>query len=1029
MNQNVRKNLFGWKSFLLLITWLHVAGFQAKAQDMSISGRVTSAEDGTTLPGVSVTIKGTSTGTQTDAQGRYQLSAASGSVLVFSYIGTVSEEITVGNATVIDVVLAADLKTLGEVVITALGIQQEKRAVNYATQSISSETLTRNAEPNIVTALQGKVAGAYIQSSGGAAGAGTNIVIRGLTSIDPNRPSSPLFVVDGIPISNETYSSNILPTSGSNAPNSSEQYSNTNRAADLNPNDIESMSILKGPAATALYGLRAANGAVIITTKKGKAGAASIRFNTSVGWDQVNKVPEIQRMYREGASGVRRMGVPGASTPFQTFGPKITANDPIYDNFTNFFRTGLRISNDLGVSGANEKASYTTSISNLYQQGIVPNSDWNRTTARVSGAFNINSKLTVSGSVMYSNSGGKRPQGGDKSIMSALNYHTTSADVNDYINPDGTVNSYAGTIIDNPRYLAEFSTLTDNVNRSLGNVGFTYNPTSWLTIDYKLGMDVYSDARTRVAPNDLDISYQVGGFVIEDRNNYREINSNLYITATRSFGEDWKGSLLLGNNLLDISQDQVNVRGEGLTLPGNYSLNNTINKFTEQGGYKRKIAGVFADAKLEYRSRLYLSLTGRNDWSSTLPRQNRSFFYPSVSLGYVFTESLNLSTSSVFNYGKVRASWAQVGKDAPPYFVGDYYQAATRFPFDGVGGIRRSGTAGGTENLKPETTTSVELGAELKFLSNRLSLDLTYYKANSTNQIVQVPVSNTTGFSRFITNAGEIQNQGLELLLGITPLQTSNFSWDISLNWSKNVSKVISMPPGINEIIFQEDRIVNKLVVGGSAGDLYGRPYQRDAQGRLLIGSDGYPFWATDLVKVGNALPDWQGGITNTFNYKALSLSFLIEVRQGGDAYDTGMRNRLRNGVDARTSLRDVQVIFDGVTSTGEANTRPVVLSGDAFYRNEGRYNGAADILLQDASWVRLRNASVSYTLSRSKMPRLPFQSLRLSVSGNNLILITPFKGFDPEGTAYGAGNNAFGYTGLNIPATRNVTVTAGFTF
>jgi len=1038
MKKQVRKRSVGRYGFLFFFLGLLVAGYQGKGQELNVAGRVTSAEDGTPLPGVSITIKGTSTGTQTDIEGRYTLSASRGSVLVFSYIGTVSQEIAVGNATTIDVALAADVKTLSEVVVTAFGIQQEKRSINYAAQIVSAEVLTRNAEPNIVTALQGKVAGAYIQNSGGAPGAGTNIVIRGLTSVDPNRSSSPLFVIDGIPISNETYSGNLLPSTGSNAPliagssarNSGEQYSNTNRAADLNPNDIESMSILKGPAATALYGLRAANGAVIITTKKGKAGAANIRFNTSVGWDEVNKVPEIQRLYREGTSGVRRVGVPGAGTPFQTFGPRITANDPIYDNFTNFFRTGLRISNDLGVSGATEKASYTTSVSHLYQKGIVPHSDWNRTTARVSGAFNINSKLTVSGSVTYSNSGGQRPQGGDKSIMSALNYHTTSVDVNDYINPDGTIKSYAGTIIDNPRYVAEFSTLTDNVNRSLGNVGFTYNPTNWLTIDYKLGADIYSDARTRIAPNGLDISSQVGGFVIEDRSNYREINSNLLVTATHSFSEDLKGSILLGNSLLDISQDVVNVRGENFTLPGNYSLNNTINKFTEKGGYKRRIAGIFADAKLEYRNRLYLNITGRNDWSSTLPKQNRSFFYPSVSLGYVFTESLGLSNNGIFSYGKVRASWAQVGKDASPYQVGDYYQAASRFPFGSVGGIRRSTTAGGTENLKPETTTSLEIGAELKFFGNRLSLDATYYKANSVDQIVEVPISNTTGYARFVTNAGELQNQGVELLLGATPFQKGDFSWDISLNWSKNVSKVISLPEGINEIVFQDDRIVNKLVIGGSAGDLYGRPYQRDAQGRLLIGADGYPFWTDAFVKVGNALPDWQGGITNTFNYKALSLSFLIEVRQGGDVYDTGLRNRLRNGIDERTALRDVQVIFDGVTSSGEANSTPVIISGDAFYRNpEGRYNGVADIILQDASWVRLRNASISYTMSRSTIQRLPFQNVRLTVSGNNLVLLTPYKGFDPEGTSYGAGSNLFGYTGLNIPATRNVTVTAGFTF
>ncbi|MBC7920006.1 MAG: SusC/RagA family TonB-linked outer membrane protein [Ferruginibacter sp.] len=1016
---------FALRSGLLLL--LALPSF---AQNRTVSGRVTAAEDGSPLPGVSVTVKGTTAGTQTDADGRYQLSASEDNTLVFSYIGTLTQEIRVGSAATLDVVLVADAKQLSEVVVTAFGIAQERRAVNYAVQQISSDVLTKNAEPNVVNALQGKVAGAYIQSSGGAAGAGTTILIRGLNSISPNRSSSPLFVIDGVPISNETYAGSQLPSSGSNSPGSNEQYSNTNRAVDLNPNDIESLSVLKGPAATALYGLRAANGAVIITTKRAKVGAPSVRFNTSVGWDEVNKVPGIQRQYREGTSGVRRIGVAGAGTPFQTFGPKVTENDPVYDNFTHFFRTGLKVNNDVGLSGATDRASYTTSASHLYQKGIVPNSDWKRTTVRVGGSFNINDKLSVSGAVTYSNSGGSRPQGGDKSVMSALNYHTTSADVNDYINPDGSIRSYAGSIIDNPRYLAEFSTLKDNVNRNIGNVGFTYKPLDWLTVDYKLGADIYSDSRTRLAPNGLDISSQVGGFVIEDRNNYREINSNLYITATKSFGEDLKGSLLVGNNLLDIREDVVNVRGEGFTLAGNYSLNNTVNKFTNKGGRRNKLSGVFADAKLEYKGTLYLSLTGRNDWSTTLPKQNRSFFYPSVNLGYLFTESLGLSNSNVFNYGKLRVAVAGVGKDASAYQTGTYFQAASRFPFNGVGGVRRSTTSGGTEDLQPESTTSLELGTELRFFGNRLSLDLTYYKAVTDGQIVEVPISNVTGYAAYITNAGEIRNEGFEALVNATPVRLGNFSWDVSLNWSRNKSEVLSLPEGLSEIVFQDDRIVNKLVVGGSAGDLYGRPYRRDAQGRLLIDANGYPTWTDAFVKVGNALPDWQGGVTNTFTYRALALSFLVEVRQGGDVYDTGLRNRLRNGVDERTAVRDQQVVFEGVTETGEVNAKEVILSGDAFYRNpEARYNGVADILLQDASWVRLRNASLSYLLTKAAIGRLPFQTVRFTVSGNNLVLLTKYRGFDPEGTAYGAGSNSFGYSGLNIPATRNVTVAASITF
>lgn len=1012
---------------ILLVVGMIIIFLQTYAQETTYKGVVRDSE-GSAMPGVNVAVKGTQSGTITDVDGRFSISAAPNAAFVFSFIGFKTQEVNAGTATELTVILETDVTSLSEVVVTALGIKQERRSLGYAAQEMKGSEISATRQPNLINALQGKVAGVRIQNSGGAPGSGSSILIRGVNSISPGRSSEPLFVVDGVPISNETVTGSLLPSSGSSSPGTNEQYAFSNRSIDINPDDIESLTVLKGPAATALYGLRASNGVVIITTKKGTGGKPQISYTGSVGWDKVNMTPDIQTQYREGASGVRRIGVSGAGTPFQTFGPPVTEDDVIYDNMKNFFVTGVRYNNSLSVSGGNEKSNYYTSLSNLHQSGIVPNSDFDRTTFKISGTSSLSDRLSVRGSATYSNSGGTRAQGGDKSIMSALTYHTTSVDVNDYINADGTMKSYAGTTIDNPRYVAEFSTLVDNVDRITGYTGVNLKITDWLTADYQVGADFYGDSRTRIAPNGLDISTSTGGFIVEEKSTYREINSNFLLTATHSFSDDLKGTFMVGNNILDINYDLINSRGERFGIKGFYDLSNTATKYSFKDGYVRRLIGVFGDFKLDYKGTVYLNLTGRNDWSSTLPKENRSFFYPSVNAGYVFTETLGLSSSSLLSYGKIRGSWAQVGKDASAYSFGQYYESASGFPFNSVGGFRKS-TTFGSEDLTSETTTSVEFGTELKFFSSRISLDATYYRALSENQIVEVPVANTAGLSKYVTNAGDIRNQGVELLLSGTPVNSPNLSWNVSVNWSLNRSEVLSMPAGVTEIFFQDDRIANKLKVGGSIGDLYGRPYKRDEEGELLIDASGFPTWSDSYVKVGNALPDWMGGITNTVTWKGISLSFLIEVREGGDVYDTGLRNRVRNGVDARTALRNVDVVFDGVLANGEKNALAVRLDGDTYYRNESRYNGVSDIILQDASWVRLRTASLAYSFPRTLLGKTPLTGLTISATGNNLLLFTPFEGFDPEGNAYGSGSNQFGYTGLNIPATRSLTLSLNANF
>lgn len=1020
--------------FLLFI----LTGAGSLMAQRTINGTVYDAQSQDPLPGVNIAVVGTTQGTTTDADGNYALTVPQDArTLQFSFVGYKAARVEIGSQTTINVFLEMEVGQFDdEIVVTAFGIGQRKRSLGYSAQSVDGGDIQASQESDILSALQGKVPGVQIGNSGGAVGGGSSIMIRGITSLNPGANNQPLFVIDGVPISNDTQSSNILPSTGSNAFNSAQQMSFTNRGADINPDDIESINILKGPAATALYGLRAANGVVVITTKQGGAGATAINFKSTVGFSQANKFPGLQDSYREGRFGMVRFNSDGSPNRFQTFGPPRT-DDPFYNNYKNFFQTGTDVKNYLSISGGNEQATFFTSVSHNNLVGIVPNTDYTTTTATLRGTIRFGERLTMNGSAQFTNSGGNRPIGGDKSIMSSLSYQSPTFDVNEYIDSNGNPINYAPGIIDNPRYEVELKKFKDDVNRIFGHVGFSYQLLDWLTLDYKFGLDNYSDNRVRIVPPGLDVSASVNGFVVHSELNHSEINSDAILTADRALTEDLRLTLKVGNNINQRKNAETMVRGEGYTIPGFDDISNTQNFYPFRDSNLSRIVGVFGDAQFDYDNQLFLTITGRNDWSSTLPENNRSFFYPSVSLGYVFSEMLNLD-NSLFNYGKLRASWAQVGKDASAYQIGRYYVQANGFPFGSVNGFVRSPVAG-SENLKPEKTTSVELGANFRFFDNRLELDASVYRSLSDNQIFEIPLSNSSGLSRLISNAGEIENKGVEVLILGTPVQTRSFRWDMSLNWTTMRGVVKSMPEGIDEITFYSDNITNKLVVGGDVGDLYGYDFYRagvgdnprcPGNGELCITNDGFPSINLDKqVKVGNAFPKWEAGITNNLAYKNLSLSFLVEIKQGGDKFDMGLRNAIRNGIAPQTELRYKEVIFKGVKSDGSVNTTPVVINGENFYRDAARYNTAAEVILQDASWVRLRRISLSYQLPASVVEALPLKSADLSVTGNNLFLITPFQGYDPEANQFGSGSNIYGYTGLTIPSTRSLIFSVNLSF
>jgi len=1032
----------------------------------TVTGKVTDKETGGRLAGVRVQVKGTRVGSVSDAQGSYKIDVPSdGQVLVFTYVGYAKKEVTIGDQTAVNVALEIDARSLDDVVVTAFGVKQEKKALGYAVQEISSGEIKNANTPNVVSALQGRVAGVTITNSGGAVGGGSQILIRGISSLSPDGDNQPLFIVDGIPISNATQAGNVQPSAGSNAiAGSNEQFAFTNRAADINPDDIESINILKGPAATALYGLRAANGVVIITTKRGIAGKTLITFSSTVTVDEVGKTPTVQNRWGQGGGA----DTLDRRTNFWSFGlPRaLNPNDPFFDNYRSFFRTGTRFDQNLTVSGGNANTKYFVSASRMDQTGIVPGTDFQRSTVSLRGSTDFDEKFSVSASINYSNSGGTRPNNGDRSIFSALNFWIPSYDINDAAiaapplnqrttdpyqpirTADGRITNivYNDGVIDSPLFFALRSSLRDNVNRVFGDIKFDYKPTSWLTATYQLTLDYFNDTRRRVAPPEVGPAQTVNGFIIEQSLNRRELNSQLFLTARSSFSEDLEGSITVGNAITDIETSSIFARGETFALRGFFDISNTSTAFNSRDFALQRLIGVFADARLTYKNMLFLTLTGRNDWSSTLPAQNRSFFYPSASLSFAFSELLkNDDNFSWLSFGKVRGSWAEVGKDGiGPYRIGEYYTSVGAI--NTTTGFRLS-SAAGSNQLRPERTTGIEFGVEAKFLDNRIGLDVTYYSQEVRDQIVNLPVSLATGYSTFLINGGTIRNTGVEVLLTATPILTNEFSWDITVNWSQQRGSIVSINEGINEILYLDaiGYILSKAVRPGSdptnpnpaVGDLYGYDFVRNAQGQAIIQPDGYP--TVDFsrqVRVGNALPDWQGGITNTFSWNGLSLSFLLEFRQGGDVFDIAEPNRYRNGISGWTDVRYRNTVFNGVNTQGQPNTTPVLWQGAAInttnflFRNFNRTINAYQFNLQDASWIRLRNVSLSYNLPKAWFGEGSFiQGVRLTLTGNNLWLTTPFRGFDPDGLANGSGSNTIGFVGRNTPATRNYAFGVSLTF
>lgn len=1071
------------KKLLLVSLCILFFSIQIFAQDRTIKGTVTAKDDGGPIPGASVRVVGSNTGTQTSADGKYSITVPSGKTLLeFSFIGyaTTVKEVT---GSTLNIALELSNKELGEVVVTALGIRREKKALGYAIQDVKGSDLVAAGETDALKGLSGKVAGVQITSSTGTPGAAVYIQIRGQNSLTQN--NQPLFIVDGIPIDN---SFNQTALGGGS------QATQTNRGVDINPDDVESMSVLKGPAAAALYGIRAANGAIVITTKKGKAGATQVDVNSSVSFNSVNKLPGLQNQWIKGLGNVLGAKSAYTSTNRYSWGPKadtlfwtgvpneydvhgniVGKSNPAakipftpYDNLHSFFKTGASYDNSFAISGGTDIANYRTSITNSYQNSIIPTEYYQRTTISFAGQLQMSKKLKAATNISYTGSDGSQPQTGSNvsGIMLGLtrtpisfdnsNGTTDPTDPKAYILANGSPRSYRTAIYDNPYWTINQNPFTTNVARINGSFQLDYNIGSGFSALYRIGTDSYQDNRQQYY--ELQSGASPGGLIIEDRYTYRSLNSDLILSYSKKLSDSFQFDAKIGNNFYGNKNDELSVTGSGLVAAGFQNIANasTVNSFG--GAVVNRSYSFYYDLNLSYKSILYLETTGRNDHVSTLPAANNSFFYPSASMSFVFSELGDLKGSNVLSFGKIRANITQVGNIPGPYQTRSGYVSSSYadgfttgivYPISGLSSFSPS-TNLGNPLLKPEISTAYEIGTQLQFFRNRLGIDATVYYDKSTNDIVTAAISGSTGYQTLTENSGSIRNEGLEIQLTGAPVKTRDFNWNTFVNFSLNRGKVLALAPGVNALFlggFGNGEAAIENVPGAAPSIIYANGYTRDANNNIVIddaNNKGYPLSNTAVQKViGDPNPKFLMGWGNTFSYKKLSLYGLIDWKFKGDVWDGTRGSLAAIGRSDLTNNRNTSTVFpgtlghissagnlvhyaaDGVTElpgAGATNGKSVLLD-QAWYQGDGGGFGNLDEqFIEDGSYIKLRELTLTYDLKDLLFGKSSsfVKGVTLGAFVRNVIIWTPYKGVDPETNLQGAATSG-GIDYFNNPGVKTI--------
>lgn len=1005
------------------------------------------------IEGVTITVIGTSQNAITDAQGKFSIDAEIGSFLRFSSVGFKAQEVEI-TSTVMDVQLEEGDTSLEEVVVTALGIKKEKKALGYSVQDLGSEELMKNKSTNVINSLAGKIAGVNVTQSSGAAGAGAQIILRGGTSLE--RDNQPLFVVDGVIYDNSTVIGGNSAFDGAIATSSS----NSNRVMDINPEDVENVSVLKGPAAAALYGSRAAAGAVIITTKRGKQGHTEIGFSTRASSSWVNRLPEQQDLYKRGYYNSN--GVLDTYTT-QSWGERFDASDKMYNNIDDFFQPASIYDNTLSLSGGNQNSTFYLSASRYDQKGIIPTTGFDKTTFRFNGDQKYG-KLSLGTNVAYSLANT------DKTITSAALYDSggtgamtsvyrwaRSDDMTRYLNEDGTKYRIFEGLQEleddeeNPYWIINKNPLEDNTERITGNINANLDILDWWSVSYRIGTDSYTTKNsTRIAPDGAVRLRWQNGMMSESDYKFNYWSSNLMSNMERTFG-DFDLGFMAGYFSEQTKTTNNRRMGYSFEVEDFYSFDNIVdeNRQFQDVHSKKRLFGLYGELRAAYKNMLYLNVTGRNDWTSTLPIENHSYFYPSVGGSFVFTELME--EQSILEFGKLRASWAKVGKDASPYVTNTYLWPSREF-LGGIVGVGNNWERG-NPFLKPEMTDSFEIGAEMNFLENRLGIDFAYYKNNSYNQILSPRLGQSTGYIFVSVNGGDISNKGLELSLKGKPIVKDNFVWDATINMGKNQGTVHNLLEGVDILYVTDVQVGNAKAASFNDGNfmaISGSKWSRTEDGTVILDKDtGMPV-SDNLAtyEIGNREPKLTGGFNNSFQYKEWNLSFLLDFRLGGDIYNGTDYFMTVNGMSKRTLNRD-KLELNGAVQTSGTSDEPIyenqafTFEADQMYdikgvQTSGRkiiqdywsdyYNRESANFMVNTNWLRLRSISLSYNMSEELLQRTGLskgiKGVSATFTGTNLWLLTNYKGMDPETSAAGSGVTGSSSVGIDyngVPSTAGV--------
>ena len=1035
------------KKVTLLVAVLLTSTVAVFAQSQ-IKGKITDKE-GAGIPGASIKVKGGNSLTVSNPDGSFVLAGQSGAVLEISAVGHLPETITYsGNE--LTVTLSQDTRVLAEVVVAALGIKREKRQLTYSTQEVKGESLVQAKQDNLVNGLAGKVSGVQISNTSGMAGSSSRITIRGNVSL--LQENQPLFVIDGVPMDNTEAGAIDVFSQGANNTGLN-QGSTSNRAIDIDPSIIESITVLKGGAATALYGASAARGAILITTKSGaKSTKPIVTFSSSLKFDNPI-LGEYQTAYSQGAGGQYINGsIQNGPRNSQSYGARIDTlkvdGAPVqtYNPRDIFFETGVTTDNNLSVSGGTDKSKYLISYSYLKNDGMIPTTQFTRNSFFGKFTNQITSNFSAAVTFNYINTVNDRTQEGNNltNPLWAIYPAPVTWNPSPATYEDGSQRLYRTLSRNNPYFLVENSGFTSTVNRFLPIVSFSYTPAKWITITERIGMDIYADNSRYHENNNINngvFGSQTGG-VSNRLQDFRQLNNDIIVSMQKNLSKDLFGSLSVGNNIFSQFSDTYTQSGIGLNIPGFYSISNTTSSIVTDNISKYRKVGFYAQANLEYKKMLNLSLTGRYDGSSLLPKDKQYYPYGSAGLGFVFTELME--KNSTLSFGKVRVSYSSVGNDnIPPYSLTTPYILGgsvsinhQNFPYDPgsgqVNGARLSNVQG-NPNLKNESLNEFEIGADLKFFSNRLSLEGSYFNRESKDLLSQIPIAPTSGFLQAIKNVGTIQNKGFELLLSGTAIKKKDFTWDVSVNFTQIRSKVTSLGEGVDQIQlggFGGDLGGIYLIKDQPYGVIYGPGYARNEKGQMLVDATGIPILSTDFSKLGDINPDFNAGLLNTFTYKKFSLTFLFDWKQGGDVMNVDNNYMWFYGTSKATEKgRETPfVVPNSVYSTGDPSLdgkpNTTAVTAEEYWP---AISGYGESQLEDGTYIKLRTLSLAYTLMPSKKSAL--KSLTISAGGNNLWIHAPhYTSGDPEANLAGNGNGQ-GVTNFQTPTTRSFIVGIRATF